>query len=225
MARIVLFIASAGAAGGLLNAGLSGTGLILPDAVNLPGQHAVLPGFLGNVFVGAVAALLSFGLYGPLSGAALLRAKAPADQQPGAAPAPAPTPIPTQLTLAALAGAMLVGFSGGRWVTAEADQQLSRATAELTAGAAEKALQGAATQPPQAETKAPGQPPFAVHQFNRLEPEPTPGAAAPAPPAGATAPRQPLAAALQAIRTSPPREAYQKALDLQRMVNSPADGR
>ena len=70
MGRILLLIAGAGATGGLLNAGLSGAGLMLPEVVNLPGGDAVLPGFLGNVFVGAVAALLSFGLYGPLSGAA-----------------------------------------------------------------------------------------------------------------------------------------------------------
>jgi hypothetical protein len=189
--RIVLFIAAAGAAGGLLNAGLSGAGLMLPEVVTLPGGPAVLPGFLGNIFVGAVAALISFGLYGPLAGITLLRASSPGGQQPGSAPTPAPAPIPTQLTLAALAGALLVGFSGGRWVTAEADRQLNRATAELTADAAEKALRPAEPRPPQAEVASP---------------------------------KPQLSGALQAIRTSPPLEAYQKALDFQRMVNSPADG-
>jgi hypothetical protein len=190
--RIVLFIALAGAAGGLLNAVLSGAGLLLPEVVNLPGGPAVVPGFLGNVFVGAVAAFISFGLYGPLAGVTLLRASGPGGQQPVPAPTPAPTPVPTQLTLAALAGALLVGFSGGRWMTAEADRQLNGATAQLTASAAEKALQAAATHPPQA---------------------------------GVTTPKPPLSAALQAIQTSRPLEAYHKALDLQRMVNSPTDGR
>jgi len=248
MGRILLFIAGAGAIGGLLNAGLSDSGLMLPEVVNLPGRDAVLPGFLGNVFVGAVAALLSFGLYGPLSGAALFRASGaggqqpvpaptpapttnqsgepskPPDQQPVPAPTPAPTPVSTPMTLAALAGAMLVGFSGGRLVTTEADRQLNRATAEVTAGAAEKALQVAETQRPQAETKPPGQLPLGVHQFNRVEAEPTPGAAAPAPQAAVTTPKQPFSACLQTIRTSPPLESYRMAMEFQRMVNSPADG-
>ena len=43
--------------------------------------------------------------------------------------------------------------------------------------------------------------------------------------AGVTTPKQPLTATLQAIRTSPPLEAYRKAQDFQQMVNSPADGR
>jgi hypothetical protein len=182
MGKILLLVALAGAAGGLLNAALGGTGLILPEVVNLPGGPAVLPGFLGNIFVGAVAALLSFALYGPLSGVPLFGASGPGGQQPA----------PTPLTLAALAGALLVGFSGGRWLTAEADRQLNGATAEVTADAAEKALQAAAKRPPQA---------------------------------GVTSPQQPLSAALQAIRTSSPLEAYRKALDLQQMVHSSADRR
>jgi hypothetical protein len=191
MVRIALFIAAAGAAGGLLNAGLSGAGLMLPEVVNLPGGLAVLPGFLGNVFVGAVAAVISFGLYGSFAGVTLFRASGPGGQQPGPAPTPAPPPVSMQLTLAALAGALLVGFSGGRWVTAEADRQLNGATAALTADAAEKALQAAEKPHTQA---------------------------------GVATPKQPLSPTLQAIQTSPPLEAYRKALDLRRMVNSPADG-
>jgi hypothetical protein len=190
MGKILLFVALAGAAGGFLNAALGGGGLILPEVINLPGGPAVLPGFLGNVFVGAVAALLSFGLYGPLSGVMFVRASGPGGQQPVSAPTPAPTPVPMQLTLAALAGAIIVGYSGGRWVTSEADRQLNRATAELTAVAAAKALEAAEKQRPQSRVTRPTQRP---------------------------------SAALQAIQTSPPLASYQKALDLQRMVNALAD--
>ena len=216
MGKILLFVALAGAAGGLLNAGLSGAGLMLPEVVNLPGGLAVVPGFIGNIFVGSVAALISFGLYGPLAGVTLLRASGPGGQQPGPAATPAPTPIPTQLTLAALAGALLVGFSGGRWVTAEAEGQLNRATAELTAGAAEKALQAAEKPQPLAGVTTNGPRSFAVVPTEAKKPQTQ---------AGVTSPKQPLSAALQAIKTSSPLEAYQKALDFQRMVNSPADGR
>jgi hypothetical protein len=37
------------------------------------------------------------------------------------------------LTAAALAGAILVGFSGGKWIQAESDKQLNRATAQIAA--------------------------------------------------------------------------------------------
>ena len=86
MGKILLFVALAGAAGGLLNAGLSGAGLMLPEVVNLPGGLAVVPGFIGNIFVGSVAALISFGLYGPLAGMTLFRTSAAGGQQPGNRP-------------------------------------------------------------------------------------------------------------------------------------------
>jgi hypothetical protein len=128
------------------------------------------------------------------------------------------------MTLAALAGAMLVGFSGGRLVTTEADRQLNRATVEMTAGAAEKALQVAETQRPPAEARHPGQLPFPVNQFHRVEEEPTAGAAAPATQAAVTTPKQHFSACLQTIKTSPPLESFRMAMEFQRMVNSPADG-
>jgi hypothetical protein len=46
-----------------------------------------------------------------------------------------------QLPLAALAVALLVGFSGGRWMTAEAEKRLNQGTAVLAAQAAEEALE------------------------------------------------------------------------------------
>jgi len=45
MGRILLLIAGAGATGGLLNAGLSGAGLMLPEVVNLPGGMPCCPDF------------------------------------------------------------------------------------------------------------------------------------------------------------------------------------
>jgi hypothetical protein len=101
----------------------------LPHFAVVEGSKVLVPGFLGNVLIGATAALISYGLYGPLANVVLVTKGGPQD---GAASPSGP------LTLAACAGAIVVGFSGGRWMTAEADKQFNHATAVVTAQAAEK---------------------------------------------------------------------------------------
>jgi hypothetical protein len=125
MGKILVAVAVAGAVGGLANAAVSGTGVVLPSLMDVDGATVLRLGVVGNVFVGALAAVVSFGLYGPLSTRPLLSA--------GAAGAPAG---PLVLTLGACVGALLVGFTGGRWLTAEADRQLNRAARAATAEAA-----------------------------------------------------------------------------------------
>ncbi|QEH33974.1 hypothetical protein OJF2_25070 [Aquisphaera giovannonii] len=127
MVQVLLLVSAAGALGGLLNALLGGSGFILPRLTQVSGSNVVVPGFLGNVLTGAVAAVISFGLYGPFSGVAVVTT-----------PAVAAIPtMPVQLTLAALAGAALVGFSGSRWLTAESDRRFNHATAVATSQLAE----------------------------------------------------------------------------------------
>src|SRR5262249_11995255 len=123
-----LLVSAAGALGGLLNALLSGAGFVLPQLAVVAGSRVLAPGFLGSVLAGAVAALISFGLYGPFSGAAVLRSGRSDEAAPPAA---------AQLTLGAVAGAALVGYSGGRWIPAEADRQLNHGMAVATAELAE----------------------------------------------------------------------------------------
>jgi hypothetical protein len=89
----------------------------------------LLPGFVGNVFVGAVAALISYSLYGPFANLVIIRDR----QAEGEPQAP-----PLHLTLAAFAGAILIGFTGGRWLTAETERQLNRKTAVTAAQIAEQ---------------------------------------------------------------------------------------
>ena len=120
MWKILLIVSVGGAIGGLLNALLSGAGFILPRFSVVAGSKVLAPGFIGNVLIGAVAAFISYGLYGPVSSMAIVGG---GQSQHGAPSASA------QLTLAALAGAILVGFSGGRWMTAEADKQFNHGTA------------------------------------------------------------------------------------------------
>jgi hypothetical protein len=130
MWKVLLAVAFAGALGGILNSVLAGSGLTLPHVVFVDGATVVMPGVVGNLAVGAGAALLSFGLYGPLAGAVLFRgASAPAETNAA----------PVILTLGAFAGAVLVGFSGGRWVTAEAERSLNHGTAVAAAEVARRA--------------------------------------------------------------------------------------
>ena len=114
MRSALLFIAVAGAVGGLANALFDQGGLALPETVVVQGSRVLMPGFIGNMVVGAIAAVLSWSLYGPFAERSILSRS---DVQAAA-------PRPVALSLAALAGAVLVGFSGGRWITAEAEKRL-----------------------------------------------------------------------------------------------------
>src|SRR5262249_2640575 len=82
---------------------VSGTGVVLPSLMDVDGATVLRLGVVGNVFVGALAAVVSFGLYGPLSTRPLLSA--------GAAGVPA---APLVLPPGACVGALLVGFPGRR---------------------------------------------------------------------------------------------------------------
>jgi hypothetical protein len=131
MGRIVLLVAIAGCLGGLLNSLVGGSSLVLPEFATVNGSHVMVPGFAGNVLVGGLAALLSYALYGPIAGYVVVTTGLPGDGSKSA---------PAQLTAASLAGALLVGFSGGRWITAEANSKLNHGIAVATAEAAERAV-------------------------------------------------------------------------------------
>jgi len=128
MWKVLLAVGFAGCMGGILNSLLSGTGLLLPRFTFVEGSRVLQPGFLGNFVIGSMAALVSYGLYGPLSGYVLIQGTRQGENPSAAAP---------QFTLAAFAGAVLVGLSGGRWMTAESERQLNYGTAVATAQAAD----------------------------------------------------------------------------------------
>jgi hypothetical protein len=101
----VLIVTSAGALGGLINAFISDNGFALPTRI----KGVLCPGALLNVLVGAVAAATSWALYG--SGATIeLASPNPREQ--------------ISLRLPALAGALVVGLAGSKWLTNEADKTL-----------------------------------------------------------------------------------------------------
>jgi len=125
---MLLYVFLAGAVGGVVNALVTDNGFPLPRREPVDGDTAIVrPGWLGNVLVGAVAAVVSWGLYGPLSG--YLVAGTPE------ALAANPAPGRVGLSLASLVGAVLVGVGGARWLSGEVDKSLLRAAAIRAAGA------------------------------------------------------------------------------------------
>lgn len=98
----------AGVVGGIVNAFMSDNGFMLPRVTG----GIIQPGGVGNAFIGGIAAVVSWGLYGPFAGAPIFSG------QPEAS---------AGFTLSALVGAILVGISGARWLSNEADKRLLRA--------------------------------------------------------------------------------------------------
>ena len=89
MRKAVLLIALAGAAGGLVNALLDKGGLTLPAVLAVEGSSVLVPGFIGNVLVGAIAALISWCLYGPLADRSLIKSADPGGETSTAGGQPA----------------------------------------------------------------------------------------------------------------------------------------
>jgi hypothetical protein len=89
------------------------------------GGTILRPGYLGNMLIGTVSALVSWGLYGPLGTYVVA----------GIAEAIKANPAPERLglSLASLVGGLLVGVGGARWLSNEVDKNLLRAAASSAA--------------------------------------------------------------------------------------------
>ncbi len=122
--RLLAVVAGFGALGGLTNCLVAGE-LTLPR-FELAGR-VWRPGWIGNVVVGAVAALVASGIFGVASSIDVSTFFAPTSG--GDAPLKLP-PVP----LGQVILSVLVGFSGGRYLTVLADKHLETVTREnLTA--------------------------------------------------------------------------------------------
>ena len=124
---LLLYVALAGAVGGVVNALVTDKGFRLPRTEQVDAITIYCPGWIGNVITGAIAAAISWGLYGPLAAyyiagtAEALKAHAAPDQ--------------IGLTLSSLVGAVLIGVGGARWLTNEVDKTLLKAAASKAASA------------------------------------------------------------------------------------------
>jgi hypothetical protein len=122
---LLAIVCGAGAVGGVVNALLTDNGFILPHPENTEQGSIIRPGFLGNILIGAIAAGISWGLYGPFAASLIIGS--------GSETTPS-TPL-VGLSLSALVGAVLVGIAGAKWLTNEVDKKLLRAAAsEAAAG-------------------------------------------------------------------------------------------
>lgn len=113
---VVLLIGAAGLFGGLVNAFLAHEGFLLPRMDSLPdGGRIWRPGFLGNMLVGTVTAVVLAGLYSPL-GSVEIGARDDV--------------VAYRLTIAGLVGALLSGIGGARLLTNEVNRRFEQATTE-----------------------------------------------------------------------------------------------
>jgi hypothetical protein len=113
---VAAIVFAAGCFGGLVNSVVTGE-MKLPYLDKR--AKIYYPGWAGTVLVGGVAATSSWGLYGPLAQFAVI----------GQGSAPLPS-----LKVAEVFGALIIGFGGGRWLTAE----VGRLTASRERDALEK---------------------------------------------------------------------------------------
>ena len=111
-----------GAVGGIVNALVSDNGFIKPSEETAGDVVIIRPGFAGNILLGATAAFISWGLYGAFSNVVVWGATSGIGTEEVA------------VSISSIAGAVLVGIGGARWLSNEVDKKLLR-TAAVTAAA------------------------------------------------------------------------------------------
>ena len=121
--KYMAIIFASGAVGGIVNALMTDNGFFMPRKEAQGNGSIIRPGFLVNIFVGGVAALVSWGLYGPFAAVFIIGGT----NDPGIEA--------TGLSLSSVVGALLVGIGGARWLTNEVDKKLLRAAASKAASA------------------------------------------------------------------------------------------
>jgi len=89
-----------GAIGGIVNALVSDNGFIKPSEETAGEVTIIRPGFAGNILLGAVAAFVSWGLYGAFSNAVLFGTTSGIGTED------------ITVSIASIAGALLVGIGG-----------------------------------------------------------------------------------------------------------------
>ena len=119
-----------GAVGGAINAFISDNGFALPCEENINNVTIFRPGFIGNILIGAIASLVTWGLSGSYSNTILL------GQQAGIGA------VDYSLSISTLASSLLVGIGGARTLSNESDKALLR-TAAVTVAAANQQFEEA----------------------------------------------------------------------------------
>ncbi len=113
----------AGAVGGAINAFISDNGFVLPRAEVVNNVSIFRPGFIGNIVIGAIASMITWGLSGSYSNTMIIGPQAPMGTED------------LGISVSALASSLLVGIGGARTLTNEVDKSLLK-TAAVAAAAA-----------------------------------------------------------------------------------------
>jgi len=130
---LILLIAVLGALGGVANALMSDNGFALPRREASGGATILRPGFLGNIFLGALSAVIFWGLYGPFAEVNIV-GDDPRTNEAVAGATREDEDEDYGETLAGLIGALVIGAGGARVITSEVDKKLLRAAATEVAG-------------------------------------------------------------------------------------------
>lgn len=123
MIVVIWLIAGLGAVGGIINCAISGE-FKFPQF----DREAKVwrPGWIGNLLVGAVAAVVVWGIYGPLASYDFLE----------------PKPAQLHLTLAQLLSSLVIGLSGGKILTLMAEKQAESVSKARLAAALDAITRG-----------------------------------------------------------------------------------
>ena len=119
--KYMTLIFAFGALGGVVNALLTDNGFILPKKEQQDNTKISGARWLTNIFIGGVAALVSWGLYGPFAAVFIIGGTND------------PNLYSTGLSLSSVVGGLLVGVGGARWLSNEVDKKLLRAAASTAA--------------------------------------------------------------------------------------------
>ena len=122
---LLLFVAIAGALGGAF-ASLSSEdkGFVWPRKVTESSKTVWRPGWIGLVLVGALAAGVSYALYGPIAGVNAIGGPDPTEGTPD---------NQFGITFGALFAALLVGMGGSKYLASQVDKVLLQETAAKAA--------------------------------------------------------------------------------------------
>jgi hypothetical protein len=109
---VLCILGSVGAIGGFINTLIADEGLVLSQIDQLPsGQRVWRPGFVGNILIGAVAAIALAAMYSPLGtihvGGGVF-----------------------DMTINMVGGALLSGIGGARLLTSEVNKQYAQSTVQ-----------------------------------------------------------------------------------------------
>ncbi len=133
---IFVIVLLAGMLGGFVNAVITGDGdILLPDWTPKPTQDSkgmmIRLGVVGNIIIGASAAVISFGLYSSFTTLPIISLGNITSIVNQTAEAAGETGQTILFTLGDLTGSFLIGIGGSRWLTKERDSRINDTTFSL----------------------------------------------------------------------------------------------